>query len=147
MAPLPGNGSCSRIKPSSFVFLFFPPSYAPYHHHHDPYHMDSTPIFKYSTPKGESLEPPLSSHHILTNGYDIRPAFIAMVQEQSFSRREDENPYTHLREFEHLCSCLIFSSMTQETIKWKLFPLFLLGRAKQWYAHTVGGVHGNSDEL
>jgi hypothetical protein len=29
-----------------------------------------------------------------------------MVRDQSFSGHEDENPYTHLREFEHLCSCL-----------------------------------------
>jgi len=36
--------------------------------------------------------------------------------------------------------------MTQETIKWKLFLFSLLGRAKQWYAHTVG-VNGNWDEL
>ena len=28
-----------------------------------------------------------------------------------------------------------------------MFPFSLLGRAKQWYAHTVGGVHGNWDEL
>jgi hypothetical protein len=27
-----------------------------------------------------------------------------------------------------------------------LFPFSLLGRAKQWYAHSVG-VHGNWDEL
>ena len=108
-------------------FFLLPPSYAPYHHHHHTYYMDSTPIFKYSTPKGESLELPQSSHPILTNGYELRPAFIAMVQEQSFSGREDKNPYTHLREFEQLCSCLNFSSMTQETIKWKLFPFSLLG--------------------
>ena len=37
--------------------------------------------------------------------------------------------------------------MTHETTKWKLLPFSLLGRAKQWYAHTVGGVHGNWDEL
>jgi hypothetical protein len=37
--------------------------------------------------------------------------------------------------------------MTQETLKWKLFLFFLLGIAKQWYAHTVGGVNGNGDEL
>ena len=109
--------------------------------------MDSTPIFKYFAPKGELLEPPPSSHPILTNGYELRPTLIAMVREQSFSGWEDENPYTHLRELEQLCSCLIFSGMTQETIKWKLFPFSLLGRADQWYAHTVGGVHGNWDEL
>ena len=70
-----------------------------------------------------------------------------MVRELPFYGRDDENPYSHLREFEHLCSCLVFSGMTQETIKWKLFPFSLLGRAKQWYAHTVGGVHGDWVEL
>jgi hypothetical protein len=33
--------------------------------------------------------------------------------------------------------------MTHETIKGKLFPFSLLGRAKQWYAHTIGGVIGS----
>ena len=109
--------------------------------------MDSTPIFKYSAPKGKSLELPQSSHPILTNGYELCLAFIAMVRAQPFSGREYENPYTHLREFEQLCSCLIFSRMTQETIKWKLFPFSLLGRAKQWYAHAIRGVDGSWDEL
>ena len=109
--------------------------------------MDYTPIYKFLAPKGKLLEPPPSSHPILTNGYELRPAFIAMVREQPFSGQEDKNPYTHLQKFEQLCSCLIFSSMTQETIKWKLFLFSLLGRAKQWYAHTVEGVNGNWDEI
>jgi hypothetical protein len=109
--------------------------------------MDSTPIIKLSALKGKLLKPPPSSHPILTDGYELRPAFIAMVREQSFSGIEDENPYTHLREFEQLCSCLTIAGMTQETIKWKLFPFSLLGKAKQWYAHTIGGLNGNWDEL
>ena len=70
-----------------------------------------------------------------------------MVRDQSFSGHEDENPYTHLREIEHLCSCLHIEGMEHETIKWMLFPFSILGRAKKWYAHTVGGVNGNWDEL
>ena len=109
--------------------------------------MDSTPIHKLSAPKGEFLEPPESSKPIIASGFELRPGFIAMVWEQSFSGQEDENPYTHLQEFEKLCSCLHISSITHKTIKWKLFPFCLLGRAKQWYAHTIGGVHGNWDKL
>ena len=109
--------------------------------------MDSTPIIQLLAPKGELLEPPPSSHPILIDGYELHPAFIAMVWEQSFSGIEDENPYTHLREFEQMCSCLTIAGMTQETIKWKLFPFSLLGRVKQWYANTIGGVNGNWDEL
>jgi hypothetical protein len=92
--------------------------------------MDSTPIYKYSTPKGDMLEPPPSSQPILTDGYKLHPAFITMVREKPFSGLKYENPYTHLREFEHLCSCLAIADMTQETIKWKLFPFSLLGKAK-----------------
>jgi hypothetical protein len=105
--------------------------------------MDSTPIHKFSAPKGEFLEPPQSSKPITTSSYELKPGFIAMVQAQSFSRLKDENPYTHLWEFEHLCSCLVIAGITQETLKWKLFLFSLLGIAKQWYAHTVRGVNGN----
>jgi len=45
------NGSYSRMKTKSSMYLFFllPPSYAPYHHNHH-YHMDSTPIYKFPLP-------------------------------------------------------------------------------------------------
>jgi hypothetical protein len=109
--------------------------------------MDSMPIHKFSTPMGEFLEPQESSRPITASSYELRPGFMAMVQDQSFSRLENEDPYTHLREFEILCSCLTIAGMTQETLKWKLFMFSLLGRAKQWYAHFVRGVNGNWDEL
>jgi hypothetical protein len=93
--------------------------------------MDSTPIYKLSTPKGEFLESPQSSKPTTTSSYELRPSFIAMVQHQSFSGLENEDPHNHLREFEQLCSCLTIDGMTQETLKSKLFQFSLLGRAKQ----------------
>jgi hypothetical protein len=78
--------------------------------------MDFMPIYKFFSPMGDLLEPPPSSHHILTDGYELHPAFIAMVQEKSFYGLADEETYTHLREFELLCSCLTIASMTQETL-------------------------------
>jgi len=105
--------------------------------------MDSTPIYKFSAPKGELLEPPPSSHPILIDGFQIHPAFIAMVREQTFSRKEDENPYIHLQDFEQLCSCLNISGMNHETLKWKLFLFSLSERAKQWYTHTIRSVDGD----
>jgi hypothetical protein len=109
--------------------------------------MDFTPIYKFFAPMGDLLEPSPSSHPILTDGYKLRPVLIAMVQDKPFSRLADEDPYTHLREFEQLCSCRSIAGMTQETLKWKLFPFSLLGRAKKWYAHSVRDINGNWDEL
>jgi hypothetical protein len=70
-----------------------------------------------------------------------------MVREQTFSGFDYENPYHHLREFEHLCACLTISGMSQDTLRWKLFPFSLDERVKQWYAHNVGKVAGDWEEL
>jgi len=37
--------------------------------------------------------------------------------------------------------------MSQETLRWKLFPFSLDERVKQWYAHNVGKVNGDWEEL
>jgi len=81
------------------------------------------------------------------DGFQIHPTFIAMVWEQTFSGKEDENPYIHLHEIEQLCSCLNISGMNHETLKWKLFPFSLSETAKQWYTHTVRSVEGDWKEL
>ena len=100
-----------------------------------------------SAPRSDFYEPPPSSNPILTDSFELRPAFIAMVQDQSFSGRERENPYHHLREFELLCSCLTIPGVSQGTIKWKLFPFSLVERAKHWYLHNISRMNGNWDRL
>ena len=109
--------------------------------------MDSLSIHEFSAPKGEFLEPPQSSKPITASSFQLRPGFIAMVREQSFSGFDGENPYDHLREFERLCSCLSIAGMAQETLRWKLFPFSLAERAKQWYTYNEGKVNGEWEEL
>ena len=84
---------------------------------------------------------------IIASSYELRPGFIAMVREQTFSGVDYENPYHHLREFEQLCACLTISGMSQETLWWKLFPFSLDERMKQWYAHKIGKIAGDWEEL
>ena len=109
--------------------------------------MEQSTIQNLSSPKGEFVEPPQSSKSIIASSYDLRPGFIAMVREQAFLGLDYENPYHHLREFEQLCACLTISGMSQETFRWKLFPFSLDERAKQWYAHNIGKVAGDWEEL
>jgi hypothetical protein len=135
LVPLPGSGSYFDSEPNSSVY-------------HPIYHMDSNPtIFDFSAPKGDHLEPPPSSHSIETSSYELRPGFIAMVREQSFSKDKDESPYSHLCEFEQLCSCLVITRMSQDTLRWKLFPFSLMGRAKQWYSLSVRSMEGDWESL
>jgi len=96
-----------------------------------------------SASRGEFNEPPSSS----TFGYEPCPYIITTIRNLSFSGLDSESPYHHLYEFEHLCSGLATASMTRDTLKWKLFPYSLAGKAKQWYTHTVGNMNNNWDEL
>ena len=107
--------------------------------------MNSTPIKNLSTSKGEFSEPPPKPN--LSSGYELHPGLIAMVRAQPFSRLDSENPCNHLHEFEEVCSCLSILVKTQKTLRWKLFPFSLTGKAKQWYTFAIESTNGDWDEL
>ena len=109
--------------------------------------MDNTPIYQYVKPMSTSLKPPKSSKPILTPGYKLRPGLIKLIWEQSFLGEGDENPYSHLQEFEQTCACLCIAGMSDKTLRWKLFPFSLTGRAKQWYSLTIGSMQGDWETL
>jgi hypothetical protein len=109
--------------------------------------MEQPTIQNVSAPKDKFVEPPQSLKLIIASSYELYHGFIAMVREQAFSGLDYENPYHHLRKFEQLCAFLTILGMSQETLWWKLFPFSLNKRAKQWYAHNIGKVASNWEEL
>jgi hypothetical protein len=70
-----------------------------------------------------------------------------MVRAQPFSGQYNENSCHHLHEFEEMCSCLSISGMTQETLRWTLFPFSLTEKARQWYTHAIESANRDWDEL
>ena len=133
LALLPGNGSNTRLKANQlYDFPFI--------------HMKYSPRYP-AVPFRGYLEPPPSCHPILSDGYEIRPSLVAMVHAQSFSGKKDECPYAHLQIFEENCSLLIIPGMTQNTLRWKLFPFSLMGEAKIWYNRTTRRVGGDWIQL
>jgi hypothetical protein len=109
------------------------------------YTMETTSNPNLSTSKGEFSKPPLSKPK-LSFGYELHLGFIA-VRAQSFFEHDNKDPCHHLQEFEEMCSCMSISGMTQETLKWKLFPFPLIEKTKQWYANANGNTNGDWDEL
>ena len=94
-----------------------------------------------STLKGEFSEPPPKPNFL--SSYELHPSLIAMVQAQPFLGHYNENLYHHLHEFEEMCSCLSISVVTQETLRWKLFPFSLIEKAKQWYTLAIESTNGD----
>jgi hypothetical protein len=62
--------------------------------------MDSSPIYQYAKPTSAILKPPESSEPIITPGYELRLYLIKLIHNKSFLGEGNENPYSHLQEFE-----------------------------------------------
>ena len=109
--------------------------------------MSSSSICQLSTSEDEFSEPSTSSRPFTTFGYELHPGIIAMVRAQTFSGLESEDPDLHLQAFEELCLCLVIPGMSPETLRWKLLPFSLMGKAEQWYTHNVRGMIQDWEEL
>jgi hypothetical protein len=96
-----------------------------------------TLLYQYGAPTDLSLRPAESSKPILSPGYELSLELIAMAKDQSFSGKVNENPYSHLREFEQIYACLHIEGMSYETLRWKLFSFSLIEKAKYWYNHHI----------
>ena len=107
--------------------------------------LNSTPIYLFGMRK--SFGPPKSVEPIITPSYELRPCLINMIRDKPFSGEGNENPYLHLREFEQTCACLHIAGMSDKTLRWKLFPFSLIGRAKRWYNRAVGSMQGDWETL
>ena len=88
-----------------------------------------------------------SSQPIQTCSYRLSPWFIVLVQSLSFSGEGDENPYLHIREFEQTCDYLRIEGISNETLRWKLFPFSFKGKARHWYNRDVGKQKGDWGSL
>ena len=147
LAPLPGNGSYSRIEPSHPCILLFTFSFLLSLLLFHPYTMSHPSTHQLSTSKDEFSEPSTSSRPFMSSGYELHPRIIAMVRAQTFSGLESEDSDLHLQVFEELCSCLVIPGISQETLRWKLFPFSLMGKAEQWYTHNMRGTIHDWEEL
>jgi hypothetical protein len=109
--------------------------------------LNSIPIFQISAPTETSLVPHESSQPIQTPSYRLSLRLIALVQSLSFLGEGDENPYLHIRDFAQTCDCLCIEGMYGKTLRWKLFPFSLKGKARQWYDKVVGKQQGDWGSL
>ena len=103
---------------------------------------DSKSIYQFATPSETDLLPWESSQPIQTSQYRLSSRLIAMIQNLSFSGKEDENPYLHIRDFEQTCDCLRIEGISEKTLRCKFFPFSLRGEARQWYSQKVSQQRG-----
>ena len=60
----------------------------------------------------------------------IRPYLVPLLP--TFHGMENENPYSHIREFEEVCNTFKEETATMDLMRLKLFPFTLKDKAKFW---------------
>ena len=58
----------------------------------------------------------------------VRPYLVPLFL--TFHGMENENPYTHIREFEEVCTTFVEGAIDMDLLKMKAFPLTLKDKAK-----------------
>ena len=60
----------------------------------------------------------------------VRPYLVPLLP--TYHGMENENPYTHIRDFEEVCTTFMEGMMDMDLLKLKAFPLTLKDKAKIW---------------
>ena len=65
--------------------------------------------------------------------FELKSSLINMVQASPFYGKPNEDANAHLQNFLELCNTVVIRGVAADAIKLRLFPFFLLGKAKQWF--------------
>ena len=60
----------------------------------------------------------------------VRPYLVSLFS--TFHGMENGNPYTHIREFEEVCTTFVEGAIDMDLLKLKAFPLTLKDKANTW---------------
>ena len=69
---------------------------------------------------------------IIPHTEDVRVTPYLVPLLPTFHGMENENPYTHIRDFEEVCTTFKEGAIDMELLKLKAFPLTLKDKAKIW---------------
>ena len=72
--------------------------------------------------------------------FELKPALITMVQASPFCGKAHKDANAHLQHFLDICSTFTIKGVSQEAIRLRLFPFYLLGKAKQWFYSNSNAV-------
>ena len=89
-------------------------------------------LHDYSTPVVAN-EPVGPAINIGDGNFKLRTGLIMMVQANQFSGLPSEDTNAHLQHFLELCNTIIIKDVAPESIRLRLFPFSLSGKAKQWF--------------
>ena len=73
--------------------------------------------------------------------FELRTGLLTMVQANQFCGLPSEDVNAYLQNFLELCETIIIKDVALESVKLRLFPFSLSGKAKQWFYQSKEAVN------
>jgi len=89
-------------------------------------------IAEFSSPSGDFVATGLNLN-LGDVTFELKPAMINMVQANPLCGKPHEDANDHLQHFLEVCNTFTVKNVTMYTIRHRLFPFSLLGKANQWF--------------
>ncbi|XP_073038060.1 uncharacterized protein [Primulina eburnea] len=98
-------------------------------------------------PIREHFRPVINAHYsgtIAANNFELKPALINMVQQNKFRGAATADPHLHLRTFLEIMDTIKIKGVSDDIIRFRLFPFSLMDQARSWLQSLPLGSRGNS---
>ncbi|CAM8893383.1 unnamed protein product [Rhodiola kirilowii] len=86
----------------------------------------------YAIPTAYGYRSPIQLPTVDNRDFDLKTSTIQMVQSNQFSRRDNEDPNSHLTSFLEVCATFKINGISEDAKLLRLFPFSLTGRARDW---------------
>ncbi|XP_057444964.1 uncharacterized protein LOC130737224 [Lotus japonicus] len=78
---------------------------------------------------------------------EMKSGLVQLMYANPFAGLDHENPYTHLTKFYELCGTAGLAQTEEEVVFLRLFPLTLIGKAKDWFLDQPQTILSDWNEL
>ena len=97
-------------------------------------------LMDFSQPKIIDIHASIVRPAIAANTFEIKPGTIQMVQNSvQFGGSPMEDPNMHIRNFIEICDTFKFNNVSEDAVKFRLFPFSLRDKAKGWLHSLPAG--------
>ena len=111
--------------------------------------MDNTnkTLKDFTVPNAQGLHSSITRPTVEANNFELKPAFLSMVQQNQFGGSPTDNPNLHLSIFLEYCDTLKLNGVSLDAIRLKLFPFSLKDKARAWLHSLPAGSIITWDQL
>ena len=86
----------------------------------------------FALPSTEGSQTSIAWLAVNANNFEIKPALIQMLSQEQFEGNTTKDPNAYLANFLEICNTIKFNGVSDDTIKFWLFPFSLRDKAKVW---------------